>query len=127
MLLDTRDRKTGLGMDDQQIRDEIITFIYAGYDTTSRGLTWTWYLLGQHPAVYDRLQEEVRGVLNGRLPTFDDLRQLPYTQMVVQESLRLMAPIWAIGRRAVAEPGFVDRFKLPIDIWRISDYFCSPL
>lgn len=101
MLLDTRDRQTGLGMDDQQIRDEIITFIYAGYDTTSRGLTWTWHLLGQDPAVYDRLQAEVRGVLNGRLPTFDDLPHLPYTQMVVQESLRLMAPIWAIGRRAV--------------------------
>lgn len=101
MLLDVRDRQTGQGMDDQQIRDEIITFIYAGYDTTSRGLTWTWHLLGQHPDAYDWLQEEVRGVLNGRLPTFDDLPHLPYTQMVVQESLRLMAPIWAIGRRAV--------------------------
>lgn len=101
MLLDARDRQTGEGMDDQQIRDEIITFIYAGYDTTSRGLTWTWHLLAQHPAAYDRLQEEVKEVLNGRLPTFDDLHHLPYTQMVVQESLRLMAPIWAIGRRAV--------------------------
>lgn len=112
MLLDTRDRKTGMGMDDQQIRDEIITFIYAGYDTTSRGLTWTWHLLGQHPAVYDRLQAEVRGVLNGRLPTFDDLPHLPYTQMVVQESLRLMAPIWAIGRQAV-EDDVIDGKRIP--------------
>jgi cytochrome P450 len=88
-------------------------------------LTWTWHLLGQHPAAYDRLQEEVSGVLNadtesgrsvrrrsGRLPTFDDLPHLPYTQMVVQESLRLMAPIWAIGRRAVNDD-VIDGYHIP--------------
>ena len=112
MLLAARDRKTGEGMSDQQIRDEVITLIYAGYDTTSRGLTWTWHLLGQHPDVSDRLQAEVREVLNGRLPTFDDLSRLPYTQLVVQESLRLMAPIWAIGRRAVDDDE-IDGHHIP--------------
>jgi cytochrome P450 len=64
---------------------------------------WTWYLLSENPAAADLFYEEVDRVLQGRLPTFDDLPQLKYTEGVFAEAMRLYPPAWAIGRRAKTE------------------------
>jgi cytochrome P450 len=103
MLLLARDADTGAGMDDRQLRDEVLTLLLAGHETTANALTWTWYLLSQHPAVWRRLQEELAAVLGGRPPAVDDLPRLPYTRMVLDEALRLYPPAWVITRRTVAD------------------------
>ena len=77
MLLDARD-EDGSQMTDQQLRDEAMTLFLAGHETTALVLSWSWYLLGQHPEVEQRLAEEVRTVLQGRPPTLEDVPRLPY-------------------------------------------------
>jgi cytochrome P450 len=102
MLLLAQDTEgDGTSMSDLQLRDEALTIFLAGHETTANALTWTWYLLSQHPDVEARLHAEIDSSLRGRLPTFDDLPQLPYTRMVLAESMRLYPPAWAIGRRAI--------------------------
>lgn len=93
----------GEGMTDKQVRDEALTLMVAGHETTATALTWTWYLLSQNPAVEERLRAEWRDVLGGRLPTFEDLPALEYTERVFAESMRLYPPAWAIGRMARRE------------------------
>jgi cytochrome P450 len=88
------------GLTDQQVRDEALTILLAGHETTANALTWAWYLLSQNPEAEAKLHAELDGVLGGRLPTLDDLPRLRYTQGVFAESLRLYPPAWAIGRRA---------------------------
>jgi cytochrome P450 len=73
----------------------------AGHETTALALSWGWYLLAQHPEVVEKLQTELRQVLGGRTPTVADLPKLPYTEMVVQEVMRLYPPAYAIGRQAI--------------------------
>ena len=87
-------------MTDRQVRDEAITLFLAGHETTATALTWTWYLLSQNPDVEQKLRTEMREVLGGRLPTYDDLPNLTYTEMVLAESMRLYPPAWGIGRMA---------------------------
>jgi cytochrome P450 len=87
-------------MTDQQVRDEALTLLIAGHETTANALTWTWYLLSQNPEVEGRMRAELERVLGGRPPAFDDLAQLPYTTGVFAEALRLYSPAWAVGRRA---------------------------
>ena len=102
MLLLAQDTEgDGTSMSDLQLRDEALTIFLAGHETTANALTWTWYLLSQHPDVEAKLYAEIDSALSGRLPTFDDLPQLPYTRMVLAESMRLYPPAWAIGRRAI--------------------------
>src|SRR5450830_833613 len=104
MLLLAQDTEgDGGGMTDTQVRDEAMTIFLAGHETTANALTWTWYLLSQHPEVEARLHAELDTALGGRLPTFEDLQRLPYTRMVLAESMRLFPPAWAIGRRALNE------------------------
>jgi len=103
MLLTARDEETGEGMSDQQVRDEVMTLLLAGHETTSLALTWTWYLLSQHPEVEHRLHAELETVLSGQIPTVDHLNDLPYTRMVIQEALRLYPPAFGITRHAVAD------------------------
>jgi cytochrome P450 len=103
LLLQAQDADDGSRMTDRQVRDEIMTLFLAGHETTAVSLSWTWYLLAQHPDVEARLVDEVRGVLGGRLPTVADLPRLRYTEMVVTESMRLYPPAYSITRR-VAEP-----------------------
>ncbi len=100
MLLEARDAETGIGMNDQQLRDEVMTFILAGHETTAHGLAWSLALLARHRAAAKKLRAELDDVLNGRLPTLDDLPQLPYTRMVLDESLRLYPPSVIIPRQA---------------------------
>jgi cytochrome P450 len=103
LLLQARDEDDGGRMTDRQVRDEAMTLFLAGHETTSLALSWTWYLLATHPEVEERLATEVRTVLGGRLPSFDDLPRLRYTEGVVRESMRVYPPIYTIGREAHVE------------------------
>jgi cytochrome P450 len=113
MLLLARDEADGLPMTDEQIRDEALTLFLAGHETTANALTWTWYLLSQNANCEAKLHEELRSVLGGRLPSFDDLPQLKYTEAVLAESMRLFPPAWAIGRSAIAEHQF-GGYRVPV-------------
>jgi cytochrome P450 len=100
MLLLAQDEEGDGGMTDQQVRDEALTLMLAGHETTANALTWSWYLLSQNPGAEGTFHAELDRVLNGRLPAFEDLAQLRYTEAVLAEALRLYPPAWAVGRRA---------------------------
>jgi cytochrome P450 len=101
MLLFAQDEESDGGrMTDEQVRDEALTLFLAGHETTANALTWTWYLLSQHPAVEQRLHAEIDRVLQGRAPELADVPQLLYAEMILAEALRLYPPAWAIGRMA---------------------------
>jgi cytochrome P450 len=91
----------GTRMTDAQLQDEIMTLFVAGHETTANALTWTWYLLAQNPGAEQKLHEELNNVLGGVPPTLADLPRLPYTEMIIKESMRLYPPAWGIGRRAI--------------------------
>ncbi|HLL72297.1 MAG TPA: cytochrome P450 [Pyrinomonadaceae bacterium] len=106
MLLVAQDEEDGAsgGMSDEQLRDEVMTIFLAGHETTANALAWTWYLLAQNPEAEARLHAELDTVLEGgRLPTVEDLPRLPYTEMVLAESMRLYPPAWVIGRLAIKD------------------------
>jgi cytochrome P450 len=103
MLLEARDERSGEGMTIRQVRDQVMTLMLAGHETTAALLTWTWYLLATHPAIAQNLTRELDEVLNGRLPTLDDLPALEYTEMVLQESMRLYPPVWFFNRTAIED------------------------
>jgi cytochrome P450 len=103
MLLAARDEDTGESMSDQQIRDEVMTLILAGHETTGAALTWTWYLLSQNPEARGRLHGELDQVLSGRAPGLDDLERLPYVRMVFAESMRLYPPAWGLPRETIGD------------------------
>jgi cytochrome P450 len=88
-------------MTDLQLRDELLTIFLAGHETTANALTWTWYLLSQNTEVETRLHNEIDEVLGSRVPTYEDLPKLRYTEMVLTESMRLYPPAWALGRLAI--------------------------
>lgn len=98
LLMAAEDEETGEQMDDQQLRDELMTIMLAGHETTAVALTWTFYLLAQHPDVRQALSAELEDVLNGRLPTVADIPQLPYTTMIIEETMRLYPPAYAMAR-----------------------------
>jgi cytochrome P450 len=103
LLLAAQDPETGLGLAEDQVRDEILTLLLTGHETTAVALTWTWYFLARHPEVEARLHQEVDAVLGERSPTFEDVKQLTYTRQVVSEAMRLRPPVWAVSRQAAAE------------------------
>src|SRR5918911_1504332 len=104
MLMSARDEEGDGGqMTDAQVRDEVMTIFLAGHETTANALTWTWYLLSEHPSVEAKLHAELNAVLAGREPTVEDVPRLRYTEMVVAESMRLYPPAWAVGRLAVED------------------------
>jgi cytochrome P450 len=95
--------ETGELLDERLVRDEVITMLFAGSETTALMLSWTWYLLSQHPEVERQLHTELDEVLAGRLPTIDDLSALKYTRMVLQETMRLYPPVWFLFRQSLKE------------------------
>lgn len=113
MLLQVRD-DDDQGMSDRQIRDEVVTIFLAGHETTANLLNWTWVLLDQHPDIAHRLHNELDSVLNGRLPTLEDVKCLPYTEMVVKEAMRLYPPAFAISRMAAQDADF-DGVHIPAE------------
>jgi enediyne biosynthesis protein E7 len=103
LLLQAQDAETGLGMTDEQVRDEVMTLLAAGQETTANALCWTLVLLSQHPDIEARLREEYQQVLGGRAPQVEDLPQLKLSRMVLEESMRLYPPAWAFARSAINE------------------------
>jgi len=111
MLLLAEDEE-GERMTDPQARDEAVTLFLAGHETTANTLNWTWWLLAQQPEVEAKLHAELDAVLGGRPPTLADLRQLPYTDIVIKEALRLMPAVWLVSRTA-AEDTEVRGYPMP--------------
>jgi cytochrome P450 len=112
MLMTARDEDTGETMTDEQLRVEVTTFLLAGQETTSLALTWIWYLLSQHRAAQRRLEDEVDAALDGRPPEYNDLVNLPYARMVIDEAMRLYPPAWGFSRQAIGEDQ-IGGFHLP--------------
>lgn len=102
LLGDLDDRKQGVSSQ-RELRDQIMTFLSAGHETTAMALTWALYLLDQNQDKADILREELDDALNGRPPTPADLRSLPYTEMFLNESLRMYPPVWGLARKALQE------------------------
>jgi cytochrome P450 len=100
LLLRARDEGSHEGMDDRQVRDELVTLFAAGNDTTANALTWVWYALGRSPEVERKLRAEIAEVVGDRRPTHADLARLPYTKQVIQEVMRLYPPAWIFPRFA---------------------------
>ena len=103
MLMAATDKATDYRMDDRQIRDEVTAMVIMSHESTADVLTWALMLLSAHKEAESRLHQELRDVLGGRIPTVDDLPDLPYTNAVVQEAMRLYPPGWLLGRRALAD------------------------
>jgi cytochrome P450 len=102
-LIAARDDETGSGMTAKDVRDHVITIFMAGHETTAMAMTWTWYLLSQHPREEATLHAELAAVLGGRTPTEEDVGKLVYTRMVIEESMRLYPPVHTISRAALAD------------------------
>lgn len=135
MLLLARDEEDGKGLDDREIRDEVMTLMLAGHETTANALTWTWHELGRNPEALAKLEAEVSRVVGDRTVTPDDLPQLPWNLAVVEEAMRLHPPAYVTGREAIEDVTigghrFPRRAILIINIrgiHRRADYFPNPL
>lgn len=103
VLIDARDADTDEAMSDKQLRDEVLTLLLSGHETTAVALSWSFLLLAQNPAVLERLRDEADTVLAGREPVAEDVRRLEYTKRVVQEVARLKPPIWWVARTAISD------------------------
>lgn len=104
MLLQAQDPEGDHGgMSDRQLRDEMVTLLLAGHETTAVALSWAWYLLSQHPEIEAKLHAELADVLAGRVPTAADVPKLTYTRMVFAETMRLYPPAWGFDRKAAKD------------------------
>lgn len=112
MLMLAEDDESGGRMSERQVRDEVMTFLLAGHETSANALAWSLYLLSTHSLERDRLEREVESALGGRAPSIDDLSQLPFTRMVIEEALRLYPPVWMIERHALG-PDVLGGFSIP--------------
>jgi cytochrome P450 len=112
LLLDARDEDTGAPMSDRQVRDEVVTFIAAGHETTATALSWLWVCLSRYPEARARVYAEVDELLQGRPPTFEDVDRLRYTRAAIQEALRFYPPVWLAARRAVHDDA-IDGVPVP--------------
>jgi cytochrome P450 len=100
LLMAAEDPETGYRYSDLEIRDELMTFLGAGFETTAAALAWTWYLLSENPEVLTRLGHELDEVFAGRNPGADDVEHLPWTRAVLEEAMRRYPPIMIVGRVA---------------------------
>lgn len=100
-LMSARDE--GRGLTDSELRDEAMTFLLAGHETTANALTWTWYLLSKNPAIREEVEREVDSVMTGDVSTSDEVEELEYTRAVIEEAMRLYPPAWLIERECVAD------------------------
>lgn len=134
MLMATRDRESGAAMSDKELIDEVLTLIVAGHETTAAALTWTWYLVSQHPETAERLQAEADRTVAGQTLDLNAAEALQFTHQVLQESLRLYPPGWLITRRTLEADelgGFpiaprTDVFISPYMLHRHPAYWSEP-
>lgn len=134
-LLAARDEEDGTGMDEKQIRDEVVTLLLAGHETSANALLWTFEQLAQHPDVEARLLEELTRELGGAPATSADLARLPYLKQVVQETMRVRPPVWAIARRSHQDevmqgyrvPAGAYLMIMPYMLHRHRDFWPDPL
>lgn len=112
ILLDARDAETGEPLSDREIRDEVMTMLMAGHESTSVALTWAWYLLDRHPNAFDALRAEVDEVVGARPVELEDLPRLKVTSMVVDETLRLYPPAWSTSRSPIRDDE-IDGRRIP--------------
>ena len=126
--------ENGEPMNERQIRDEVVTMLLAGHETTALALSWTCYLLSRHPAVESSLAAEVREVLGTRSPALSDLASLSLCEQAISEAMRLYPPAWAIGREAI-DACEIGGYRVPVGMtifispWvlhRDSRYFDDP-
>ncbi len=136
MMIAATDDENGARMSDKQLRDEVMTVFGAGHETTAVTLTWAFYVLSQHPEVEAKLHQELDTVLGGRLPTFEDLPKLTYTEKVIKETMRLYPPAWSVTREPIVPVRLADKYELkkgePLmvniyGIHRDERYFPDPL
>lgn len=112
MLLDARYEGTNEHMDDKKVRDEIITLIVAGHETVATALMWCFYLLSKHPSEERQLVNEIDHKLQGHAPTAAEVHGLEYTSYVVQETMRLIPPVWLVTRKA-EKADVINGYKVP--------------
>jgi cytochrome P450 len=112
MLMDTEDADTGERMSDQQVRDEVVTLFIAGTETSAVALSWALYLLASHPKEKERVYQEAQRLASGSRPMSNPTTELPHTNRVVQETMRLYPPAWIIGREA-REDDELDGYFVP--------------
>ncbi len=98
LLAATDSEGTGVRLTDEQVRDQAITILVAGHETTANAMTFTLWLLARHPEEQERLRAEVAEVLGGREPTVEDLGRMERVRWVLSESMRLLPPAWTLGR-----------------------------
>ncbi|MFC4068984.1 cytochrome P450 [Actinoplanes subglobosus] len=118
----------------QRLRDELVTLLLAGHETTASTLSWTLHLIDRHPEVRERLREEAVSVLGDRLPVFEDLHELRYTSMVLEEAMRLFPPVWILPRRSLAAdevggypvPAGADVLICPYTLHRHPEFWPDP-
>ena len=118
----------------RQLRDELVTILLAGHETTASTLSWTWYEIDRQPAIAERMRAEAREVLGEGLPTYADLHRLTYTTMVIQETMRLHPPVWILPRRALAAdrvggydiPAGADVLICPYTLHRHPEFWAQP-
>jgi cytochrome P450 len=104
MLMDARDEETGESMNNQQLRDELMTIFVAGNETTSNSLTWTLYLLSQNPEAEKKMMDEIDEKLDAGITLgFNTVNDFHYVKQVIEESMRLFPPAWSVGRRTIED------------------------
>jgi cytochrome P450 len=103
MLMLARDEDTGEMMSDAQLKDEVMTLLIAGHETTASGLAWCWYLLAKNDCARARLRAELELNLQGKAPKAEGLQRLSYTRMVFEETMRLFPPAWGQPRQSIAD------------------------
>jgi len=112
MIMHGKDDELSETMTEEQLHDEMMTILMAGHETTGIATAWSWYWISQNPMVEQKLLAEVDTVLDGRVPTYDDLPKLDYTRRIFQEAMRLTPPIWGYDRRA-READSIDGYPIP--------------
>jgi cytochrome P450 len=110
--MSARDEETGAAMSPRQLRDEVMTFLLAGHETTAMALSWTWYLLARHPDVAEAARAETLAAVGDRAPALEDLPRIPLARMVVEEAMRLYPPVWGIGRQTIG-PDRIGGYDIP--------------
>ena len=112
LLIKAQDSETGRGMDDLQLRDELVTMLNAGHDTVTDSIVWTMVLLARHPEAKERVREEVQRFSGTSWPTVESLQRMEFLGRVFHESMRLYPPAWGFARTAIA-PDCLGEYGIP--------------